>query len=290
MQSCFVQVDGAQVHYWKAGVGPPLVMVHGLVADGRNWELNAPELGHHRTIYAVDMVNMGRSAYLPDAEARLPALADWLCRVYDALHLATADLVGSSHGGAVCLSFAVRHRARVRSLVLFGAANPFCQSPRLLIRFWSSPLGRLGARALPLLPRFVIDQAHQRAYADPRKAPDCMLDAYCEGLTQRSVTHLLRVIETWWEDMAELEQRLSEIVGLPALLVWGEQDFIVSVASGRRLAETLHARFLLMPHVGHLPFVEEVDAVNKELVTWLNSPVPQGSGGSHRSSPQEHQP
>lgn len=271
MESCYAQVDGVAVHYWRAGSGPALVMVHGLVADGRNWELNIPALARIRTVYAIDMVNMGRSAYQPHAEATLAALGDWLARLFDALGLVAADVMGSSHGGAVCLSFAVRHPARVKSMMLFGAANPFCQRPRPLIRFWTSWPGRLAARTLPLLPRFVVDQAHKRAYANPRNAPNCMLDSYCDGLNQRSINHVLRIVQSWWKDMAELERRLPEITGIPILLVMGEQDCIVSVGSALRLQEALGAQFLMFPATGHLPFVEDVAGANRAMVDWLQA-------------------
>ena len=129
MESCFVLVDGVRTHYWKAGSGPPLVMGQGLVADGRNWELNVPALMQHRTVYAVDMVNMGRSAHIPDAAAGLAALGDWLSRWMNAVGVAAADLVGSSHGGAVCLAFAARHTDQARSMVLFGPANLSARTP-----------------------------------------------------------------------------------------------------------------------------------------------------------------
>ena len=244
-------------------------MVHGLVADGRSWELNVPAVAAHRTIYALDMRNMGRSARVPDAPASLAQTADWLGRVMTALGVTAADLVGSSHGGAVCLMFAARQPERVRSLVLFAPANPFCQWPRQIIRFWVSPPGRALARTLPVLPRFVLDIAHRRVYADPAKARECTLDGFHRGLDRLSIAHLQRIIGSWWQDMAELEGLLEKVAGRPVLLVWGERDGVVSVRSGLRLREVLGARWVLLRGVGHLPFAEDVEGSNSALTKWL---------------------
>ena len=120
LESCFVLVDDVRIHVRRAGAGPALLMVHGLIADSTNWALNVPALTGLRTVYALDLMNMGQSARVAGADAGLAATADWLGRVMDGLGLEKADLVGSSHGGAVCLMFAALHGSRVRSLVLFA--------------------------------------------------------------------------------------------------------------------------------------------------------------------------
>ena len=269
MESCFVSVDSVPIHYWRAGTGPALLMIHGLVADGRNWELNVPALAPLRTVYAIDMINMGQSAGGANAEARLAPTADWLARLMDALGLAEADLVGSSHGGAVCLMFAGRHPFRVRSLALFAPANPYCRNAAIPVRFWNSAIGRVAARLIPILPAFASDLAHKRVYGDPGKARECTLAGYRAGLKWPSIAHLLRIVETWWADMSELELMLPTAAGVPTLLIWGERDAIVSPASGQRLGAELDARLVLISGAGHLPFVEAVEESNGALTKWL---------------------
>ena len=269
MESCFVLVDGVRIHYRRAGVGPALLMVHGLIADGANWALNVPALTGLRTVYALDMMNMGLSERVAGVDAGLVSTADWLGRVMDALGLGEADLVGSSHGGAVCLMFAARHGSRVRSMVLFAPANPFCQKPEPLIRFWNSPAGWVVARLLPFVPRLILDEAHRRVYADPAKAQSCTMEGYRTGLNQASIAHLLRIVNMWWTDMRELQIRLGDAARVRALLIWGDRDGVVSVESGELLAQVLGARLLVFPGVGHLPFAEDAKAANEAMLDWL---------------------
>lgn len=243
-------------------------MVHGLVADGRNWELNVPVLAPLRTVYAVDMINMGLSARLPNAEAGLAATADWLARLLDALGVQAADLVGSSHGGAVSLMFAARHPARVRSMVLFDPANPYSRLAEIPVRFWNSAAGMVASRLLPYLPGFALDLAHKRVYGDASKARECTLAGYRSGLNHTSIAHLRRITRSWWADMAELEQGLP-LIAAPTLLIWGEKDAIVDLRSGVTLQKAIGADLRVMAGVGHLPFVENVEETNEILLQWL---------------------
>ena len=47
----------------------------------------------------------------------------------------------------------------------------------------------------------------------------------------------------------------------PALVVWGSEDHVDSVAAGRRTAALLHARFVEIPGAGHLSMLAAPAAV-----------------------------
>ena len=137
-------VDGVRVHYGTAGRGPALVLVHGLVGSVANWRRNVDELSKYATVYAVDMANMGQSQRVAGLDASMAATADRLAGFMAALGLERADIAGHSHGGAVAMMFAARHPERVRSLILFAPANPFCDLGHVLV-----PLS--GGGSLPAL-------------------------------------------------------------------------------------------------------------------------------------------
>ena len=68
-----VLVEGVRVHYTRAGSGPALVLVHGIVGSGRNWDRNIEFLSRFRTVYAIDMANMGTSERVKGLDASLEA-------------------------------------------------------------------------------------------------------------------------------------------------------------------------------------------------------------------------
>ncbi len=60
IEEAFVLVNGAKIHYQRAGTGRPLLLLHGLVGSAKNWRQNISFLSQNSTVYAVDLFNMGR--------------------------------------------------------------------------------------------------------------------------------------------------------------------------------------------------------------------------------------
>lgn len=266
-----VEVDGMRVHYCRAGAGPAMVLVHGLVGSARNWDQNIHELARFRTVYALDLMNMGESDRVAGLDAGLEATADRVARCMDELGIKSADIGGHSHGGAISLMLAARHPHRVEKLVLFAPANPFCEAGRGLIGFYNSPVGTWFARKIPLMPRVMHDWALQRMYGDPGKVHESTLDGYTRGLNTESVEHVLRIVRRWGEDMAVLRSKLVQVAGRPVLLIWGDRDRAVGVGSGHRLADLLGARMMILPGVGHMAFAEMPELCNVAVGEWLRA-------------------
>lgn len=265
----FVTVDGVRVHYCRSGRGPALVMVHGLVGSARNWEQNIEQLARAHTVYALDMANMGESDRVAGLDASLEATADRLARVMDELRLDTADIAGHSHGGAVAMMLASRHPAKVRKLVLFAPANPYCEMARGLIAFYNSRPGSWFARRIPGLPKMFKRLAHRRMYVDQSRVTESALTGYIQSLDEAAVEHVLRILERWWVDMGSLRDCLDGLGNKPVLLIWGDRDIAVGVHSGELLARHLNARLLVLPGVGHLPFAERPEVCNRVVGEWL---------------------
>lgn len=264
-----LQVDGIGVHYCTAGSGPAMILVHGLVGSAGNWDQNMRALARHRTVYALDMVNMGNSDRVASVDAGLEATADRVARTMDALGIEAADIAGHSHGGAIAMMLAARHPDRVRRLVLFAPANPYCEMGLGLIEFYNSRPGTWFARRIPAMPRALHNLAFRRMLGDPARAESTSLDGYTRSFDRASVDHVLRVVRRWTADMALLRSRMSDLAGRPVLLIWGDRDRAVGLNSGERLARRLGAQLLVLPGVGHLPYAEAVDDSNRAMVEWL---------------------
>ncbi len=160
-----VVVGGVRVHYQSAGTGLPLLLLHGLVGSSRNWRQNITFLAQDSSVYAIDLFNMGKSDRVLGLDASLEATADRIVACMDALGLHEADFAAHSHGGAIAMMLASRHPDRVRRLVLFAPANPFCDLGRQLIRVYCTPPGRFFARLLPSIPIWAKSIALSRMQA-----------------------------------------------------------------------------------------------------------------------------
>ena len=263
-----------------AGSGPPLVMVHALVGSAQNFLPNISALAQIRTVYALDLVNMGQSGRDPNADPRLEATADRIARWMQALELADAEVAGASHGGALCMMLAARHPALVRGLILFAPANPIDKLATWLLAFYSTRFGALFARTIPYMPDIVHEIAHRRVYGDQSKVNRAEIKGYTESLTPVSVQHVIGIVRAWWPDMAQLQRRLPALAAFPTLIFWGNHDRVVGLPSGMELARILGARLIIIPTAGHLVYTEDADQCNQAMLSWLSESDACPSGDS----------
>jgi len=296
IEDAFVQVDGAKIHYQRAGAGRPLLLLHGLVGSAKNWRRNINFLSRHSSVYAIDHFNMGQSERVPGLNASLEATADRLAAMIDVLGLEEADIAGHSHGGAVAMMFAARHPKRVRGLILFAPANPFCNLANQLIRFYQNPFGLWFARQIPWMPRTLKAAALSHMYGDPSRVPPDALDGYTQGLhIPGTVEHVMQIVQRWFVDMGLLRSALTGLAAKPTLLIWGDRDRAVGLNSARELHRTLpQSRLMVLPGVGHIPFEEMPDVCNQAMRDWLIHPFPSpfpsephAPGAPFRSQPVE---
>jgi 4,5:9,10-diseco-3-hydroxy-5,9,17-trioxoandrosta-1(10),2-diene-4-oate hydrolase len=295
----FVLVDGMRVHYRRAGSGRPLLLLHGLVGSSLNWRQNMDSLAQDSEVYALDLFNMGASDRVHGLDASLEATADRIVGIMDALGLDEADIAAHSHGGAVALMLTARHPDRVRRLILFAPANPFCNLGRQLIGFYRTTPGRYIAKLIPLVPNPLKAIALRRMYGDPSRVAQDSLEGYVAGLKiPGTMDHVMQIVRRWADDMSQLHGALTSMVAKPTLLVWGDRDRAVGVASAHELQQLLpQSHLMVLPGVGHIAFEELPEVCNRAMRDWLGSPfqseqpVSRRDGVesySHRRRPSEH--
>lgn len=111
----FIDVPGVRLHFVERGSGAPVVMIHGLGGQLRNFSYGlAHRLGDRRLVM-VDRPGSGYSRSKPMGIAdQAQAIATLIAR----LGLQRPLIVGHSLGGAVALAIALNHPGRVGALAL----------------------------------------------------------------------------------------------------------------------------------------------------------------------------
>lgn len=238
---------------------PDLVLLHGLLGTSSQWAAAASRLAFRHRCWALELPGIGASARPRDLS--LQGLTAWLEAACRTLPLGERfTLIGSSWGGVVALDFAARSplAARLDHLVLAAPAHPLWnpnRAQRFMLRPIQARVGAwLGAHSTPRIHRALLE----RIYGDPARVP---LESIAEyGATLRQ-PHLGAAIAGLARHFRA--QRLALAAALPqmqtpALLVWGDRDPVVPVATARALAAAMpHAELEILTGVGHLPFVEE---------------------------------
>jgi pimeloyl-ACP methyl ester carboxylesterase len=246
-------------------------MVHGLMGYSFSWRHAIPVLAEQATVYALDLPGTGFSDHPPDLDCSLAASAKRLVRFMDAAGIASCNLLGTSHGGALAMMAAALAPQRIRRLILVAPANPWSTHGRFLIPLLRSPVAT--PVFLQLAPRLRILQAFffRRLFGDARRVRPGTLEGYLAPMrTRSSFEYGLSVIRTWKQDMRKLQSAIPTIADIPALLIWGDRDAAVEPTSARHLrAQFQNCRLLMLEGVGHLPYEEVPQEFNRAVAVFL---------------------
>jgi 4,5:9,10-diseco-3-hydroxy-5,9,17-trioxoandrosta-1(10),2-diene-4-oate hydrolase len=267
----WVQVDGHRMHCLKAGLGPDLILLHGLLGTASAWDPAIPGLAEESTVYAVDALGIGESDRVSGMDATLEAQAGRLVVFMDQSGIRSADFLATSHGGAVALTLAARYPGRVKNLVLHAPANPYSQLGDPLINFYLSGLGIWFAHRIAILPEPMQALALGRMYGDPHQLRDGSLGKYIGSLrVPGTVNYVLSILGTWFADMTKLKTDLEHVRQFPTLLLWGDRDRAVSIESGQELRRCFdRVEFQVLPGAGHLPYEECPETLSRFVNSFL---------------------
>jgi pimeloyl-ACP methyl ester carboxylesterase len=279
----WLELPDGRMRYLKAGSGPALILIHGLMGYSFSWRFTIPALAVHATVYAIDNLGAGLSTASDDMDCTVRATAERVLQFADALGIKDFDLLGTSHGGAVAIMVAVvcaersaersaeRKDARLQRLVLVAPVNPWSRHGRRLAPFVGSAFGSM-------LFRYTIERWRsldyvwlRRMFGDGSRIPPDSLDGYRMPVIKNRVFHHgLRVVRNWTADLAQLDTSLPKIRDYPTLLIWGTRDRAVHFQSAEPLRRNFrNARLVALEGVGHLPYEEAPDDFNRALVDFL---------------------
>ncbi|HTZ84486.1 MAG TPA: alpha/beta hydrolase [Candidatus Acidoferrales bacterium] len=269
--------DGASMRYLRAGSGPPLILLHGLLGYSFSWRFTIPALAPYAAVYAPDLLGAGFSDRPRNIDHSMRGTALRVLKFAENLGISSFDLLGTSRGGAVAMSIAAECAGgdavgqRIRRLVLVCPVNPYSAHGQRLAPFFATRFGAAGFRFavghFPLLFPFF----HGRLYADRTKIPPRSLEGYKAPLAMPGLfEHGLSIVQTWSADLLELQALLPKLREIPTLLMWGSKDPAVFASSMEPLARHFdHVEKIVFPGVGHLPYEECAEEFNQALIRFL---------------------
>jgi len=274
-------IEGVGWRYWFGGSGPPLLLIHGFMGYSYSWRFNLETLAQHFSVYAIDLPGCGFSARTNAAECTLTADAERVLAFMKQLGIENADIVGSSRGGGLAMILAAiaaktNQLHRIRRLVLVSPINPWSSHGKVLTRLLATTLGGLYVVHVQPRMRIISKRYFTALYGDAKRIAPGTFDAYAAGLeVPGSFEHLLKILRSWHDDLAAIDESMREISGLPVLLLWGSRDRAVYPSSIHQLQRHLRNSALVMfPGAGHMPYEEVPDEFNRVLCDFLLHDAP----------------
>jgi 4,5:9,10-diseco-3-hydroxy-5,9,17-trioxoandrosta-1(10),2-diene-4-oate hydrolase len=268
----WTELDGCRVRYLTVGAGEPLLLIHGLLGYSFSWRHNFQALGAAQSLYAIDLPGTGFSERRLDLDCGMRPSAERILRFLDALEIDSADVIATSHGGALAMYMAALAPERIRKFVLVAPANPWSQFGRHLIWGFGNPFGAAAMRAaVPAMLHFGHDFVLERLYGDVRRISPGTLEGYRAPFEiPGAIDYALQVVRMWRRDMTQLAAMASQFRVAQTLILWGSADRAVDPGSAQELEKRLpNSEVKILRGVGHLPYEETPQEFNDAVLQFL---------------------
>ena len=116
----FLTIGNRRVHYFRAGDGPPAVLIHSSPANARLLMKEIERLSNQFTVFAFDTPGFGLSDPLPKPKLDVADLADALAETLAAIGMPACPVFGTHTGAAIALELGSRHPEVTTGMVLDG--------------------------------------------------------------------------------------------------------------------------------------------------------------------------
>ncbi len=256
-------INGARIHYERAGDGFPVIFLHAGVADSRMWEPQVAEFAKHFEVIRPDIRGFGESS-LPAAPW---SAVDDLLGLIDELRLKPVHLVGCSIGGGIAIDFALEHGERVSKVVVVGPGISGANFGQKYPDLWTEieAADKAGDSE-------AVNAAEMRLWLDGPRRPS--------GYVRQPLRDLFldmngRNMNNDWASAPndEIEppavERLHEITA-PLLVVAGDEDAPPVFDAVELLMEKVpHARKAVIHDAAHLPNLEHPQEFNRVVLEFL---------------------
>ncbi len=242
----YIEIAGAKIHMLKAGSGDAVLSLHSIEGN-LGWLPYLEALSRSACVYAPTHPGFGTSER-PDWLETIDDLARFYLWALDELGLGKVHLIGGFMGGWIAAEMAVMCPQVLQSLTLIGTAGVRPTDGEIADIFL---LGEEETINLAIGNSDVLAAAIDAEEPNLRIRGREMTTRLCwkPYMHDPSLIHLLPRVQ------------------VPTLVVWGENDCIVPVSAGERIADAMpNARLEIVEGAGHLPHIERPERVTPLLL------------------------
>lgn len=270
-----VAVEGGQIHLRDLGprnsAGLPIVMLHGASSNLRTMQRPLGEqLATQRRVILIDRPGHGWSTRDRLADSTPAVQGRMIDEALGKLGIARAIVVAHSWAGALGLSMALNHSARVAGLVLLApVAYPWRGGVGRYNRLVTMPvIGPLLASTITLPLGLMLAESGTRSVFLPQTMPPGYVRGAAIPLLLRPREFMANAhdLVTLKAAVAQQAPRYPEIKA-PVVIFHGDADSTVYLdIHARPLAAAVpHARLIVLPGIGHMVQNAVPDLVVREI-------------------------
>ncbi len=247
-----IKIAGINIAYARRGKGAPLVLIHGYPLDHSIWNDVVPLLEENFDLITPDLRGFGQSDVAEEDDSIVGYASD-IADLLTHLKIKNAILAGHSMGGYVALAFAREYPERVAGLAMISS-QVLADSPESKERRYTTAKQVVGHGV-----NIIVDAMASKLSAEQR------LQEFARDLISRQrplgiITALTAMAER--PDPTDLLPTFK----FPVVIIHGDADALIPVERGREMKAALpSAHYVELPGVGHLPMMENPQAVADAL-------------------------
>lgn len=261
--------DEMKLHYLEAGVGEPLLLIHGIGQSVYTWRNLFEVFAENYRVIAVDLPGHGKSSRPEYFNYSMDEMAEVLHEFLLAKGIESAHMVGFSTGAVYMM--------RLLTLYPECVANCIAIAPGGISKFMPSLFHSMkktvpGVFARNLYTARTVEDILVQAVSDEAFITDTDVERYYEpisdGLTREALMYAVMNF-----DMKGTAEELGN-VDHEILCVWGRDDAFHPVSGSVYFQKILPAgRFYLIRGAGHLVHEEVPDRILDVILSYIPSAV-----------------
>ena len=236
-----VTINGARIFFAQFGEGPPVLLLHGGLANSHYWGHQLDVLAKDYSVTVMDTRGHGQSP-VTSRSFGFRTFAEDVVGLMDLLKIPAAAIVGWSDGGITGLQLAISRPERVSRLFAFGANS-----------------SRDGLKANGSKTRVFA------AFSQRCKAEYPLLSPHPERWPK-----LMDGMRVVWRTEPSFTKPMLAGVKLPVTISDGEYDEIIKRDHTEKMAHTIPgARLVILPRVSHFAMLQDPAQFNRALLDFL---------------------
>jgi pimeloyl-ACP methyl ester carboxylesterase len=238
--SGYAPVNGIKIWFAVYGQGPPVILLHGGLANSNYWGDLVPALAHHYRVVVMDSRGHGRSSR-DERPFGYDLMASDVVGLMDYLKISRAAVVGWSDGAILGLDIAINHPERLTKLFAF-AAN-------------SDPSGVKDISRSPVFNAYIARA--EKEYQSMSPTPD-------------QYRSFLEQIGKMWATQPHFTADQLRHISVPTWIVDGDHDEAIKRENTEFMAAQIpNAGLLLQPQVSHFSFLQDPQQFNRDVLHFL---------------------
>ena len=236
LKGSYVKANGLNMYYEEYGSGEPLILLHGGMGAGNNFEPLISAFSNQFRVITLDSRGHGKTDN-PSGEFSYRLMADDVAAFVNVLKLSQPSICGWSDGGQIALELGMHYPDLMRCIVVGAAWFKFSET-------YQNALRTMAVESSGVVNIEMIKQAMPQMVGAWRSIHSFQGSDYWETL-------LNQISKMWWSPLGYTADDFEKIKA-PTLILIGDRDQLVPIEEAAEMYRFIHGSELaIVPNSDH---------------------------------------